>query len=82
MRFFEVLLVLIGTVFLFDFIFIKSTRKPVLYLYLGVCSLLTVLHLVFETGRWPMIPAYVITLFMVLTCTWFDITRAMLQNNK
>lgn len=66
MRLFEFFLILAGTVYLLDSILIKTARKSMMYAYLGFASVITVLHLILEKGRWPMIPGYLMILFLVI----------------
>lgn len=65
MRLFELLLVIIGVIGLFDIIFLRTRNRSVLYFYVGLSALLLILQLLLEKYRWQMVPVYILVLFII-----------------
>lgn len=68
MRTFELLTIVICLVYLVDYIYTKTSKKIIQLTYVCITAILVILHMFLEYYRWQMIPAYLMVVFLNITC--------------
>lgn len=68
MRAFELHIIVICLLYLADYIYAKTSKKIILFTYACTTVILVILHLFLENYRWQMIPAYLMVVFLYITC--------------